>query len=389
VAAVAAAPPSDELTRSQAGAAPGWLALALRACEWLPLIGRRRWPGAMLLASYAAFGAYRLLGYPQLGINGIAAAVLLYALGAYGHCRWTVPVGLVAVVPAPLLLMEYESGSYDSLGEASASLFLLGLYVVYLTAWGLGRTMRRRRSEAALLRERTALLERIRTDEVDRAVADERARIARDLHDVVTHHVSMMVIQSGAGRLNLDEHPDVARQTFAAIERLGAQALDDLRHLLGVLGPSREGTGTRQEEPDDDTPPALIERIEHLADRLRDAGIAVDIEATGPGRELPPDLDAVVHRVVQESFTNIARHSGANRVTVRLAHAADVVDVNVTDNGRGAASGLAPGRGLAGMDERVSLAGGELWAGPVSGEGFQVRVRLPVARGGVQVGRSR
>jgi signal transduction histidine kinase len=205
-----------------------------------------------------------------------------------------------------------------------------------------------------------------------RAVEAERARIAGELHDVVTHNVSVMVVQAGAARSVLDSSPDDAREALLAVEASGRTAMSELRHLLGLLAP---GGG---EEEDLLVPQPGAARVPALVERVRAAGLSVELSVTG-ARDLPPGVDLAAYRVVQEALTNVIKHAGTSHAAVLLEYRPDDLLITVTDDGRPATGPGGPGgRGLIGLRERVGLYGGELDAGPRPGGGWRVRARIPL-----------
>jgi len=205
------------------------------------------------------------------------------------------------------------------------------------------------------------------------AVAAERARIASELHDVVTHNVSVMVVQAGAARRVLDSSPDQARDALVAVEASGRTAMGELRHLLGLLAPAgAEDQAALAPQPG-------AGQVAALVDRVRAAGLDVELTVTG-ARDLPPGADLTAYRVVQEALTNVIKHAGVARAAVSLEYRPDDLLITVTDDGDPGA-GQAPGtggRGLIGLRERIALYGGELDAGPRPGGGWRVRARIPV-----------
>ncbi len=215
-----------------------------------------------------------------------------------------------------------------------------------------------------------------------RAVEAERARIASELHDVVTHNVSVMVVQAGAARSVLASSPDEAREALLAVEASGRTAMGELRHLLGLLAPAGGDEAVLVPQPG-------VSQVRALVDRVRAAGLDVELSVTGT-RDLPPGVDLAAYRVVQEALTNVIKHAGAARAAVALEYRPDDLLITVTDDGRpapepsgswGSPGSSGPnGRGLIGLRERIALYGGELDAGPRPGGGWRVRARIPLER---------
>ncbi|HYN51061.1 MAG TPA: sensor histidine kinase, partial [Thermoleophilaceae bacterium] len=212
-------------------------------------------------------------------------------------------------------------------------------------------------------------------EEARRAVGDERAHIARELHDVIAHSVSVIVVQAAAADDVFDERPDQARAALRSIERSGREAMTELRRLLGAVRPEVEARPPG--------PQPGLDRVEELAEPLRAAGLAVGVRREGDPAPLPAGVDLSAYRIVQEALTNTLRHARASRAEVTLSYGADSVELEVTDDGNGvsAADPCAPGQGLMGMRERAALLGGTLEAGPLPRGGYRVHARLPLEAG--------
>jgi signal transduction histidine kinase len=229
------------------------------------------------------------------------------------------------------------------------------------TPWAAGRAVRQRR-----LRDRELELEKGRAAA---AIVEERARIARELHDVVAHSISVMVIQARGGRRVLESEPADARDAFAVIESTGQQALDEMRRLVGML---RSGEETLPLAPQ----PSLKE-LGTLVEQVRAAGLPVQVAVEGEPRDLPPGVDLSAFRIVQEALTNALTHAGPARARVVLRYRADELELEISDDGPGTGDGSGSGYGLVGLRERVLVYGGELQAGRQPGGGYALRVRLP------------
>jgi len=240
-----------------------------------------------------------------------------------------------------------------------------------LLAWVLGDSMRYRRGYYAALEDKAARLEAERHAQARIAAAAERARIARELHDVVAHHVSVMVVQADGARYAMRNDPDRAETALEAISGTGRQALAEMRRLLGVLRSENQQSGL--------APVPGLGELRELLDQARAAGLEVAYTLTGSPRELPEGAELAAYRVVQESLTNTRKHAGlAATAAVALRYEPDGLTVEVTDDGLGIAGGEGPaGHGLAGMRERIALYGGTVEAGPLPGGGFRVTARLP------------
>jgi signal transduction histidine kinase len=238
-----------------------------------------------------------------------------------------------------------------------------GLFVTFLV-WYIGRRLRIRA-------ERAAQLEREQAAEARRAIAEERTRIARELHDVVAHRVSLMTVQAGAAKTIAADDPESASQAMHEVEKAGRQALDELRHLLGVLRPEADVEALGPQ-------PGLAD-VPRLVERFRAAGLDVSLAMEGAQIDLPARVDLSAYRIAQEALTNVLKHAGPSaRTEVRLSTDNHHVAIEVLDNGRGGTILPGSGHGIVGMRERASLLGGSLHAGPRPGGGFQVVARLPV-----------
>jgi signal transduction histidine kinase len=299
---------------------------------------------------------------------GVAALVAAYTSAAYleGRALWA---GAVMTTASALYLMINDSGSVD-LG----SVFFFGL--LFGGPWVAGRGIRLSRHRQALLEDRAVLLEAQRDERARAAVAEERQRIARELHDVVAHAISVVVLQARGGRRLLSTEPAASEEAFNVIERTSTQALGEMRRLLGLL---------RTEDDASLVPQPTLERLDALAEELRSSGLPVEVSVEGVPGPLPPGVDVSAYRIVQEALTNALKHAGPARARVRVAYEADSVLVEVIDDGAGtqgaptAAAAPGSGHGLVGIRERVAIVGGKLEAGPRPSGGYSVSARLPYA----------
>jgi len=247
---------------------------------------------------------------------------------------------------------------------------LLFPVVVFGGAWFAGRLVRQREVYARVVEERSAALERERDANVRVAAADERARIARELHDVLSHSVSVMVVQAGAERLALGSERAATGETLEAIENTGRQALAEMRRLLGML--RAEG-----ESPAHAPQPTLAE-LDGLVSQVREAGLSVELHVEGEPTALPPGVDVSVYRIVQEALTNVLKHAGPARARILIRYASRGLELEIADDGQGPREAGDAGHGLVGMRERVALYGGDFDAGARNGGGFIVRARIPL-----------
>jgi signal transduction histidine kinase len=242
--------------------------------------------------------------------------------------------------------------------------------IAFGVTWVLGDSLGTRRAYTRALEERAERLERERERESARAVAEEQARIARELHDVIAHNLSVMVVQAAANDV-FDARPDRAREALQTIEATGRGALAELRRLLGGV----RGDGA------DFAPQPDLAQLDELIDQVRAAGLQVVLHVDGEPRPLPAALELSAYRIVQEALTNTLKHAHASRADVALRYRAEALDVEIRDDGTGNGDAPAGGHGLIGMRERVGIFGGSLDAGPVPGGGFAIAARFPSAAG--------
>ncbi|HEY3140856.1 MAG TPA: sensor histidine kinase, partial [Acidimicrobiales bacterium] len=281
----------------------------------------------------------------------------IYTLAAHRPRRITVPFALVAMVVAGLSI---------PLGDDSDAADVAVAYFSAVTAWVVGDTTRSQR-------ERAAWLESRRADEVLQAAADERVRIARELHDVVAHHVSVIAVQAEAAQEVVAARPDQAADAMGKVADTARSAMGELRRLVGVL-----------RTPADLAPQPDLAAVDELVDSVRQAGLAVELSRSGQPRPVDAIVGLTAYRVVQEALTNVLKHAGRGPATVELEFGDDALVITVSDDGVAAAGRNArrshspAGQGLVGMRERVATLGGSLEAGPRPGGGFAVRARLPL-----------
>ena len=342
------------------------------------LLWRRTYPWQVHAVVLAATVLLEM-GLPAEGI--VAMAFSLYCLGRYEantRASWIALLATLAfVVFDEKVLVKPTAGGTVAVMLAWA-------------LWYIGRRLRFRGEYLRLLEERAEYLERERNAESERAVAAERTRIARELHDVVAHQVSMMTVQAGAARTISRNNPEAASEAMAAVEAAGRHALTEMRHLLGVLRPTSDTNSDSEKatltpQPDLEDLPALIEKVRQVAAR-------VDYETHGNLGEVPASAALAAYRIVQESLTNVIKHVGAKAsVRVSVTTEPGQLSICIRDDGFGAGEQplgaqtrgekLRGGHGIAGMRERVELLGGQLSAGKVDGGGFEVTAKLPTAGG--------
>lgn len=339
----------------------------------VPVALRRRYPAAAF-AAVLVVGGLQVLLLPRPTASDLSVVVLLYTLAAYRPRRLSVPGLIVCLAGSVLAIARWAPPGYFDSVQA-----LTGVAAVFcapaLTAWLLGDLMHWRRGYYRALEERADRLERERDAQAQIAAAAERARITRELHDVVAHNVSVMVVQADGAGYALDRSPEQTRAALEAIARTGRQALAEMRSLLGVL---------RSADGDDAslTPQPGIEQLAGLLEQARATGLPVSFAVEGVPRALSAGVALAAYRVVQESLTNARKHGGPMvTAAVTLRFCEDQLVVKVTDDGKGraAAAGDDPGHGLVGMRERVEATGGTVVTGPRPDGGWRVLATLPHA----------
>jgi signal transduction histidine kinase len=325
----------------------------LAVVQVAPLLVRRRYPRAVLAAVTAAWIAQTIVYSP---VPPAATAVAIYTLAANRSRSQALAAAIVAATAAASTLVGI--GEY---GLAASNL------VLYVAGWVIGDNLGTRRAYMRALEERAERLEREQVAERARAVAEEQARIARELHDVIAHSVSVMVVQAAAANDVFDSRPERVREALRAIETTGRDALAELRRLLGSVRGETEYA-----------PRPGLDRLDELVAQVRSAGLAVGVSVEGAPRPLPAGIDLSAYRVVQEALTNTLKHAQATRADVALRYGDDELGVEVRDDGAGNGSGGGTGSGLIGMRERVTAFGGSLVAGPAPAGGFAVAARFPL-----------
>ncbi|MEU6122617.1 sensor histidine kinase [Streptomyces sp. NPDC047123] len=337
---------------------------------------RRSMPEKMLVLA-AVLGVLQLVLDVETMPANFAMLVIIYTAAAVGE-RWASRFALVGgLCAAPFAMMRWPSENTSAFGNVLFTIFQI---VPFALAWVLGDSIRTRRAYLAQLEERAARLEREREAQSKVAVAAERARIARELHDVVAHNVSVMVVQADGAAYVMDTAPDQAKKALETISGTGRQALAEMRRLLGVL---RTG---EPEESGEYVPQPDVEQLDELIEQVRTAGLPVDFKVEGTPRPLPSGVELTAYRIVQEALTNTRKHGGENAgASVRLVYFDDGLGLLVEDDGKGAPHELyedggadGSGHGLIGMRERVGMVGGTLDAGPRPGGGFRISALLPL-----------
>jgi signal transduction histidine kinase len=324
----------------------------------LPLAWRRRAPLAVVAVVMAALAAQSLLDSSQQPPQTpfLALVVAVYSVAAYTDRPRALFGGAISLA----VIVLSEPDDFIVAGP------------LYTGVWLAGRLFRDRQRLAAALQSRTEALEREQKETARLAIAEERARIARELHDVVAHSVSVMVVQAGAERLALDQAQQSTRETLISIERTGRQALAEMRRLLGML---------RKDDAELALAPLpSLDHLDSLVAHVREAGLPVELHVEGSRKTLPAGVDISAYRIVQEALTNALRHAGPARARVVVRYGEGEVELEVSDDGHGSQQTNANGHGLVGMRERVALYDGELDTGLREEGGYAVRARLPFDR---------
>jgi signal transduction histidine kinase len=337
------------------------------AIATLALALRRRWPFATLCLVAAAVGGPELFTQLTVTLWGHFVSLLL---ACYSVARWcerrVAAVGAIVVVVAVVVMML----RLPALGTAANVPFAL---IPLTGAFVAGRVLRRRHTGHAALAARAERLEAEREAQIAAALADERSRIARELHDIVAHCVSVMVVQAGMSEDLLDRSPERAREPLRAVQETGRLAVAELGRMLGLLRDERtSAVPDLAPQPGTAQLPALVER-------MSDLGLPVQLTVVGEPGPLPPGVDLTAYRIAQEALTNTLKHAGNDaKAHVELRYLARALEIEVTDDGRAAREPVQTGHGLIGMTERVTIYGGSISAGALSEGGFRVRVALPL-----------
>jgi signal transduction histidine kinase len=350
------------------GTEPDWFAVVLIMLQTVPLVLRRRFPATVLGIVVGAFMLDRLIEYPSTEATfGIAFA--LHAVGSDLMPRrrstlvgWSGVAAVTGFTGLGVLVGDVPGITMVVMGALSTAAFLLG------------REVHARRAYQLALERRAEQLLRERETRAREAVLAERARIARELHDVVAHEMTVMTIQAEAAQRVLDTSPEDAMQALRAIEGAGREGLTEMRRLIHFLRTEAEHAGR--------TPQPALARLPELASQMTDAGLAVTLRVEGDPVTLPPGLELNAYRIIQESLTNTLKHGGPDAsATVTVEYLPDGLGVEIVDDGRGAAEALVTadgtGQGLVGMRQRVALFDGTLTAGPIPGGGYRVAAALP------------
>jgi signal transduction histidine kinase len=330
------------------------------------LLARHQWPFAVLIVTVLTLLVYYSFRYPGVS-PALPLAAALYTASAAGRFRWSLLVAAFFVC-AGLFVRGFREQAplFPLMISTVQDAALLGATVL------LGETVRSRRLRLAEAQDRLRRAETEREREAARRVAEERLRIARELHDILAHTISAISVQAGLALDVLDDSPAQARTALGTIRAASRAAMTELKATVGMLRASDDASAPR-------SPPPGLDQLDQLFAMVRDAGLRVDVAVTGEARPLPAAVDRAAYRIVQESLTNVVRHAGASCVSVAISYERAALTIRIADNGRGPASGqpASPGHGLVGMTERAVMLGGWLETGSRPGRGFLVQAQLP------------
>jgi signal transduction histidine kinase len=341
-----------------------WLDVPLIVAIVAPLLARRRFPfGAPVTAVIAVITTTlvddRLV--PNNFVTFLTGCAVVFLMALLRDRRQAV-AGLAIVFGAQGFVART-----DPQGGIGNFLFA---NLVFAVVWIVGFSLGRKFEEGEEAKERAARAEREREERARAAVAEERARIARELHDVVGHSVSVMTVQASGVRRLLRPDQEREREALLVVERTGREALAEMRRMVGVL--------RRPEEAPALAPQPSLDHLSRLVEQAREAGLPVELRIEGEATQLPAGVDLTAYRLVQEGLTNVVKHAQATRAEVLVNYGDSYLEVTVMDDGQGVGNGDGGGHGLVGMRERVSVYGGELDAGPQTGGGYRLRAKLPL-----------
>jgi signal transduction histidine kinase len=339
--------------------------VALLALAWsLPFLARGRhafWAPIVVCAALIALALAAGLSTNNLTMPFVAAVMASVSFGLISDRRQAV-AGWTAVIAAAAVV-DYQT-------TAAFSDFFWTTLILTL-AWFFGVALGTRTEQARELSLRVEAAERDRTVAAERATAEERSRIARELHDVVAHSVSVMVVQASGVRRLLKEDQEREREALVSVEQIGRQALTEMRRMLGVMR-------TGEEQPAALAPQPGLQHLDRLIAQVEEAGLPVTLHIEGERPDLSPGVDLSAYRIVQEGLTNALKHAKGAHADVVIRYIDGLVQLEITDDGVGTPNGMPGGHGLVGMRERVAVYGGTLEAGPRDGGGFVLRAELPM-----------
>jgi signal transduction histidine kinase len=341
---------------------PLWFDVLAILAITLPLFARRRFPfGAPATVGVVIASSSFVDGKFAIGLIPVLVAIAGFVLLGTVRDRSQAVAGLALGIGVDAIATHNNPvGPFSDFAFTS---------IVFGVAWTIGFALSRKFQEADEAKERAVRAEREREERARLAVSDERARIARELHDVVGHSVSVMTVQASAVRRLLRPHQEKQREALLVVEQTGREALAEMRRMVGVL--------RRPEEAPALAPQPSLEYLDKLVQHARETGLPVELRIEGEPVQLPAGVDLTAYRLVQEGLTNALKHAHARHAEILVRYGDGHVELTVSDDGRGEGSGDGGGHGLVGMRERVSVYGGELEAGPRAGGGYRLRARLP------------
>jgi signal transduction histidine kinase len=331
----------------------------------LPLLFRRRYPlvaPCVSLAAFALAATFDPTGLERIDIDALAGIAVMISLGAIRDREGAI-VGLALGLTTGIYVQYRFPDTTTS--------DLVGAAIFYAGAWFAGRALATRAEQTRVLRARVEEAERARAVAAERAATEERARIASELHDVVAHSVSVMVVQSSGVRRLLREDQHRERDALLSVEQIGRQALTEMRRMLGVMRPGEEAPASL-------TPQPGLQHLDHLISQVVEAGLPVTLRVEGERPQLPPGVDLSAYRIVQEGLTNALKHAPGSNAEVVIRFLDNKLNLEIADDGKEVTVEDGLGHGLVGMRERVALYGGTLEAGPREGGGYVLRAELPL-----------
>jgi signal transduction histidine kinase len=343
---------------------PLWFDVLAILAILLPLLARRRFPFGAPVAVGVAAASISFVDKTVVPFDGVVFVTGCAALFLVGSLRDRVQAFAGFAVAEGVVAVVVHNDPRSGLGN-----FIVAS-IIFTIVWSIAFGVGRKSVEADEAKERAARAEREREERAHVAVADERARIARELHDVVGHSVSVMTVQASAVRRLLRSDQEREREALLIVERTGREALAEMRRMVGVL--------RRPEEAPALAPQPSLEQLDKLVEQARQAGLPVELRVEGESVQLPAGVDLTAYRLIQEGLTNAIKHARATRAEVFVRYDGDRVELAVSDDGSGSSGGGGGGHGLVGMRERVSVYGGELEAGPGPSGGFRLRATLPI-----------
>ena len=342
------------------------LGVLLLLAQTLPLGLRRVAPLGSLALITAALGLHAALGYDDIHAGTLASLAAVSSAAYVTDNRRALVAALLGAVGIGVFYATTRT-SFDGYEIVSVA----GLWSA---GWIAGSSYRIRRRHTAAVERRAEVLEQDSEARAREAVADERARITRELHDIIGHTLNLIVIQAGAARAVFKSRPDEALESLNSIETTSRQSLSDMERMLGILRPPDAEVAPYGPQPG-------LGQVDRLAEQFTDAGLPVEVNVAGEPDKLPTSLDLSAYRIVQEALTNALKHAGPARARVAIAYLADRLELDIVDDGHGSGEDehdAGGGRGLIGMRERVSLFRGELNVGPAAEGGFRVHASLPL-----------